>query len=98
MSKGKATRDYAVAFYEISNALIASGYFSLDEQAKALGLRRSTAWTIVKTKHKLGRLSRKTITCILANPKTPPAVRAVVLQYLGERSDGLGGPKRAAQN
>jgi len=32
----------------ISEALISSGYVSLDEQAKALGLGRSTAWMIVK--------------------------------------------------
>ena len=37
----------------ISEALIASGYTSLDEQAEALGLRRSTTWTITKNKHKL---------------------------------------------
>jgi hypothetical protein len=50
---------------------------SLDEQAKALGLGRSTAWTITKNKHKLGRLSAKTIDRILSNPQTPPAVRVV---------------------
>jgi hypothetical protein len=85
MSKGKATRDYAVAFHEISNALIASVYTTLDEQAKALGLHRSTAWTIVKTKHKLGRLSTKTTARILANPETPASVRTVVEEYITER-------------
>ena len=67
----------------ISEALIASGYTSLDEQAEALGLHRSTTWTIVKKKHKLGRLSAKTINRILTNPQAPASVRAAVQQYVG---------------
>ena len=69
----------------ISEALIASGYTSLDEQAEALGLSRSTTWTITKSKHKVGRLSAKTINRILTNPKTPVAVRKAVQQYAVER-------------
>jgi predicted DNA-binding transcriptional regulator AlpA len=72
-------------YARISEALISSGYTSLDEQAKALGLGRSTAWNIIKHKHKLGRLSAKTIDRILKNSKTPPIVRAGVEQYLFER-------------
>ena len=75
---------------DIADALIAVGYVSLDAQAKALGVHRSTAWTIVKSKHKLGRLSTKTTKRILANPDTPPSVRFVVQKYLAERSDGGG--------
>ena len=52
-------REYAVRLQDISEALIADGYTSLDAQAKALGLLRSTAWTIMKARHKLGRLSLK---------------------------------------
>ena len=74
---------------DISEALIADGYTSLNAQAKALGLHRSAAWTILKAKHKLGRLSLKTTNSMLANPELPPSVRIVVLQYLTERSDGL---------
>ena len=36
---------------EIGDALIALGYLVLDEQAKALGLVRSTAWTILQANH-----------------------------------------------
>ncbi len=71
---------------DITKALITSGYTSLDQQAKALGLHRSTVWTITKNKHKLGRLSHKTIERILANPDSPPSVRRVVQQYLSERA------------
>ena len=77
---------YTVSLQHISEALIASGYTTLDKQAKALGVHRNTAWTIVNTKHKLGRLSAKTTQRILANPETPPAVRAVIEKYLIERS------------
>jgi hypothetical protein len=64
--------------------LVAAGYISLDKQAKALGLNRSTVWTIVKNKHKLGRLNAKTTQLILANPDTPSSVRAVVQHYLNQ--------------
>jgi predicted DNA-binding transcriptional regulator AlpA len=72
----------------IREALIGCGYTKLDQQAKALGISRSTVWTIIKTKHKLGRLSTKTTKRILANPELPPPVRSVILQYLAERSRG----------
>src|SRR5690348_12276325 len=62
----------------IADALIKAGHTSLDAQAKALGLSRSTAWTIVKTKHKLGRLNAETTSRILANPDTPSSVRSIV--------------------
>ena len=83
----RQNRNYAIRLQDISEALTESGYTKLDQQAKALGINRSTAWTIVKVKHKLGRLSSKTTSRILANPETPPAVRDVVRQYLAERSD-----------
>lgn len=77
--------NYTVKLQHIADALIASGYTSLDKQAKALGINRSTTWTIVKAKHKLGRLSAKTSRRILANPELPAAVRTVVERYLTER-------------
>jgi len=76
----------------IVNALIAAGYSSLDNQARALGLNRSTAWTIIKNKHKLGRLNIKTTQRILENPDTPPDVRAVIEQYMSQSLVTLPGP------
>ena len=70
----------------ITDALISSGYTSLDDQAKALGLHRATAWTIIKSKHKLGRLSAKTIEKMIMNPATPPRVLAAVEEYVAETS------------
>jgi hypothetical protein len=69
---------------EIVNALVAAGYLSLDKQAKALGVHRSTAWTIIGARNKLGRLNAKTIGRILANSETPETVRTLVLRYLDE--------------
>jgi Mn-dependent DtxR family transcriptional regulator len=84
---GNRTPHYTIELSRISQALISSGYTSLDEQAKALGVNRSTAWMIIKSKHKLGRLSAKTIDRILSNPQTPPAVRTVMQQYMTKRSE-----------
>jgi hypothetical protein len=71
---------------DITEALISSGYTSLDRQAKALGLHRTTTWTIIKNKHKLGRLSTKTIERIIANPETPPLVRSAIQDYIAEKT------------
>ncbi len=84
-----ARRNYAVGIRHIGEALIACGYAKLDQQAKALGIHRATAWTIVKKKHKLDRLSTKTIKRILENPELPASVRAIVEKYMAERSDAL---------
>jgi hypothetical protein len=91
LKRRDARRNYAVGIQHISDALIACGYIGLDQQAKALGIHRSTAWTIIKRKHKLGRLSTKTTNRMLANPELPPSVRAIVHRYLTERCDALGG-------
>jgi hypothetical protein len=84
-----APRNYTIELQHISEALIASGYTRLGQQAKVLGVHRSTAWTIVKTKHKMGRLSDKTTKRILASRELPPAVRSVVQKYMAERSNAL---------
>lgn len=72
---------------DITEALISSGYTSLDHQARVLGLHRSTVWTIRENKHKMGRLSAKTIDRIITNPDTPPRVRAAVKEYVAEMPD-----------
>jgi hypothetical protein len=73
----------------IADALVAAGYTTLDEQAKALGIHRATAWTIIKKKHKLGRLNPDTTNRMLGNRELPPSVRIVIEQYLAERFDAL---------
>ena len=80
-------RRRTVPIHGIADALVAAGYTSLDNQAKALGLKRATAWTIIKTKHKLGRLNTKTAKRILENPDTPLSVCAIIQQALAESFD-----------
>jgi len=68
----------------IADALVGAGYASLDEQAKALGLNRSTAWTIIRTKHKLGYLNSTTTKRMLANSELPPCIRDVLQRYVAD--------------
>jgi hypothetical protein len=65
----------------IADALVAAGYTTLDQQAKALGIHRATAWTIIRTKHKLGYLNAKTTERMLTNPELPPCIRDILQRY-----------------
>ena len=76
---------------ELKEELIASGFLTLDQQAKALGLARSTTWAVLGGKHKNSGLRVATINCIVNNPKLPPTVRTKFLQYIKEKSAGLYG-------
>src|SRR5262245_19814241 len=42
----------AAKIREIANALVNAGFATLDDQARILGVGRSTAWTILKSSHK----------------------------------------------
>ena len=75
-----------IPIHLVADALIKAGYLSLDEQAKALGVHRSTAWTIMKTKHKLGMLNNKTVRSILAHPDTPVSVRVIIRAMLHRKN------------
>ena len=79
---------------EIADALPKVGLRTLDDQAKALGLLRSTAWNLLRANHKASGISARTIKRILAAPKLPPLVRAIVLQYVAEKTAGLYGDDR----
>src|SRR5258708_35171910 len=67
---------------EIGQALIACGLVALDAQAGALGLSRSTAWTILGGKHKASGLSATVINQMLTAPQLPPLVRARLFEYI----------------
>jgi hypothetical protein len=47
----------AAKIRELGHALVDSGFMTLDDQSKALGLARSTTWTILRTSHKGSGLS-----------------------------------------
>jgi predicted DNA-binding transcriptional regulator AlpA len=76
---------------EIVNALTAVGYMKLDQQAKVLGLGRSTTWTLVRTSHKGSGLSAAIINRMLASPELPVPVRDKIIEYVRERLAGLHG-------
>lgn len=76
---------------EISEALQAAGLESLDEQAEAIGLSRSTTWSILRGHHKNSGLSTATISRILATKKLPIPVRNKLLEYVEEKAQGLYG-------
>jgi hypothetical protein len=60
-------------------------------QAKALGLCRSTTWTLVKGCHKASGLSARLIKRMLASPELPPPVRERIHEYVRERLEGVYG-------
>src|SRR6202040_2538496 len=81
---------------ELGQALIDAGLRTLDAQGDALGLPRSTAWTIVKTCHKTSGLSAGSIERMLGS-KLPPRARATIVEYVDEKSFGLYGGSRRQQ-
>jgi hypothetical protein len=76
---------------EMREALVAAGLRSLDEQAKVLGLSRSTAWSVLRGNHKSSGLSVTIINRMLAAPQLPPRVRARIEEYVEEKAAGLYG-------
>ena len=83
---------------EIGLALTSLGYTGLDLQAKALGLSRSTTWTILHANHKSSGLSAKVINRMLAAPDLPALVRTRVLEYAEEKVTGRYGHSNVARN
>jgi hypothetical protein len=80
---------------ELAEALKSAGFLTLDEQANALGLSRSTAWTIRRANHKASGLSASIINRMLAAPKLPPLARTKILEYVEEKAAGLYGGSRS---
>jgi hypothetical protein len=80
---------------ELRHALSVAGFRVLDEQAKALGLSRSTTWTIIAGKHKTSGLTATIIRRMLAQPQLHPLLRETVLEYVREKSAGRYGHTKA---
>ena len=79
---------------EIGEALITAGFVSLDAQAKALGLPRSTAWTILSAEHKGTGISARIVCRMLSSKRLPPLVRGKIMEYAEQRAAGIyGGTK-----
>jgi hypothetical protein len=80
---------------ELVEAVKSAGFLTLNEQAKALGLSRSTAWTIRKASHKASGLSASIINRMLAAPELPALARTKILEYIEEKTVGLYGGSRS---
>jgi hypothetical protein len=76
---------------ELGRALIDAGFLTLDEQSKALGLARSTTWTILRASHKGSGLSAAIIKRMLLSPQLPPLARRRILEYTTDKVAGLYG-------
>lgn len=73
---------------ELANELVAAGFVSLDDQASALGLSRSTTWTILKGKHKNYGLSAALIKRVLHKHDLDAGVRLKIIEYIREKATG----------
>src|ERR1700730_15209199 len=81
----------AAKIREIGEALMSVGLVTLDAQADALGLPRSTTWTILTAEHKGYGISEKVISLILNSEQLPRLVRAKIMEYAQEKAAGLYG-------
>ena len=79
---------------ELSHVLVDAGFLTLDEQSKALGLARSTTWTILTASHKGSGLSAAIIKRMLLSPQLPPLVRSKILEYAMDKLAGVYGGSR----
>ena len=75
---------------EIGAALTSAGFVTLDQQADALGLCRSTTWAILQAEHKNSGLSATVINRMLAWPQLPGSVRAKLIEYAHEKMRLIG--------
>jgi hypothetical protein len=76
---------------ELRQALMAAGFYTLDQQARALGLCRSTTWALLRANHKASGLSATLINRMWVAPQLPEPVRAKILEYVEEKIAGAYG-------
>jgi hypothetical protein len=81
---------------EIKNVLIACGLIGLDDQAEALGIKRTTAWHLLSGRHKQGGMSASVISDIRRSPKLPDRVRVVIEDYVVRKLAGQYGHSKLA--
>ena len=79
---------------EIGRTLVECGFVGLPKQAHALGLSRSTAWTVIRATHKTSGLSTMTINRMLASDRLPLRVRLKLFEYIAEKMSGAYGDQK----
>ena len=70
---------------KLKQVLVDAGVVAVEEQGEALGLKRSTTWTVLRANYKSSGLSASIINRILEAPKLPPPVRDKILEYFEEK-------------
>ena len=76
---------------ELREALVNAGFITLRQQARSLGLSRSTAWVVLKGNHKGSGLSATLIKRMLASPHLPPTAAKIIHEYVEKKSAGAYG-------
>jgi hypothetical protein len=94
VTSAEAKARQSIKLRELKIALTSAGFRTLDEQARALGLCRSTTWTILGGNHKASGLSATIINRMLSSPELPALVRTKVIEYIAEKAVGRYGHKR----
>jgi len=79
---------------ELRQVLLRAGYQSLDKQASALGLSRSTTWAVLQANHKTSGLSGSVVKRMLRSRDLPPAARQWIEEYVTEKLAGTYGHRR----
>src|SRR4051794_8311918 len=79
---------------ELRQALLNAGFRSLADQALALGLCRSTTWSIMRAGHKATGLTGSIIRRMLSSSDLPPAARRIIEQYVAQKLAGAYGHDR----
>jgi hypothetical protein len=76
---------------ELRAALRSAGLSTVDQQAKALGLSRSTTWFVMTGNYKTSGLSATLINRMLAAHGLPAAARTTLLKYAHDKAAGAYG-------
>jgi hypothetical protein len=88
----------AAKIRELGQSLIDAGFVALDQQCEALGLSRSTTWTILRANHKGSGLSAAIIKRMLLWPQLPPLARSIIVEYTRDKLAGAYGGSRAQRH
>lgn len=83
---------------ELRLALLRAGFHSIDQQAQALGLRRSTTWAVLRANHKASGLSAKIVKRMLASDQLPPDARETLRNYVEKKLAGSFGHNSRSVN
>jgi hypothetical protein len=93
IAEAKAKQSIKIREFEV--ALRRAGLIALDEQAKALGLPRTTTWKLLKGSYKTSGPSAVIINRILCAPRLPLTARIKILEYIQERVSGVYGHSKS---